>query len=239
MKGSFINHSGKRSGRLIISDKHEWRGRDVYWLCDCDCGKQTWVRARSLKGGSGPHHTQSCGCLNREAVSKDYTGERSGLLVAVKRIPDPNVHGKTKYFCQCDCGNTCTISARNWKSGGTRSCGCLASASAKQRNIERFAHYRGKAAFNRVFKLYKAKAEDRGLAFELSEEVFREIATRPCTYCGIINSNVSAPVGNNGDFHYNGIDRWDNSQGYTIQNSVPCCERCNRAKLQMHPDEFR
>lgn len=37
---------------------------------------------------------------------------------------------------------------------------------------------------------------------------------------------------------YNGIDRIDNAKGYTIENSVTCCKRCNFAKRNMSYDEF-
>lgn len=35
------------------------------WLCRCECGKEIVVEAYNLKTG----HTQSCGCLQREATS--------------------------------------------------------------------------------------------------------------------------------------------------------------------------
>ena len=36
----------------------------------------------------------------------------------------------------------------------------------------------------------------------------------------------------------NGIDRIDSSQGYTNENSVPCCTFCNFAKHTMGKDDF-
>lgn len=40
------------------------------------------------------------------------------------------------------------------------------------------------------------------------------------------------------DFKYNGLDRIDNSVGYTEDNCVPCCAVCNRAKNSMGYNEF-
>ena len=38
---------------------------------------------------------------------------------------------------------------------------------------------------------------------------------------------------------YNGIDRKNNFLGYTLENIVPCCEKCNRAKHIMNLTEFK
>jgi hypothetical protein len=41
-----------------------------------------------------------------------------------------------------------------------------------------------------------------------------------------------------GNYKYNGLDRVDNNRGYEKDNIVPCCETCNKAKLQMSLGEF-
>ena len=48
----------------------------------------------------------------------------------------------------------------------------------------------------------------------------------------------SNPHGTNGEFRYTGIDRYDNTLGYTLENSVPCCKQCNRIKTDMAASEF-
>lgn len=32
------------------------------------------------------------------------------------------------------------------------------------------------------------------------------------------------------EYIYNGIDRVDNAVGYILENCIPCCEFCNKAK---------
>jgi len=60
---------GQRFGRLVVLD---YAGRGVgkrpdhQWRCACDCGGERVTPFRSLKRGLA----QSCGCLQREAVSK-------------------------------------------------------------------------------------------------------------------------------------------------------------------------
>jgi hypothetical protein len=39
-------------------------------------------------------------------------------------------------------------------------------------------------------------------------------------------------------FTYSGIDRVNSSIGYNKENCVPCCDKCNKAKLAMTKEEF-
>ena len=64
--------TGQRFGRLTvleIATPPNGRKRTTYkWLCKCDCGNTAIVSVNNLtKGG-----TQSCGCLQREAVQSLY-----------------------------------------------------------------------------------------------------------------------------------------------------------------------
>lgn len=59
MKHNFKNRTGIRYGKLVCTDKFERRGKRIYWLCKCDCGKETWVSAQNLLAA------KSCGCNNK------------------------------------------------------------------------------------------------------------------------------------------------------------------------------
>lgn len=54
--------------------------------------------------------------------SIDLTGRRFGRLVAVARQRESN---RTKYLCECDCGNNTKVFHDNLITGHTQSCGCL------------------------------------------------------------------------------------------------------------------
>ena len=62
-KDSLIN---QRFGKLTVLSRAEKpklsKGRDAYWKCKCDCGKEKIIMGKSLKDGS----TRSCGCLQSE-----------------------------------------------------------------------------------------------------------------------------------------------------------------------------
>lgn len=63
--GTFVDRTGIKYGRLTAIKTI--RGRKfVYWLCLCDCGKYTEVRASNLQSGA----VKSCGCLNIESITK-------------------------------------------------------------------------------------------------------------------------------------------------------------------------
>jgi hypothetical protein len=59
-----------------------------------------------------------------------------------------------------------------------------------------------------------------------------------CDYCGRHPETYTRPKNANGGFKYNGIDRVVNSVGYTLENCVPCCSNCNRAKSTLSRQEF-
>lgn len=58
----FIDLTGKRFGRLLVSYRVENKERKACWHCVCDCGNEKDIVARSLTSGA----TVSCGCYNRE-----------------------------------------------------------------------------------------------------------------------------------------------------------------------------
>lgn len=108
----------------------------------------------------------------------------------------------------------------------------------------------GTASYSTLFDTYRRTAELRGLEFSLSREEHKNIIGRNCYYCNTpppaFNCYVKADhtIRRNGKLtrqstvdlawiRANGIDRFDNSRGYTINNSVPCCADCNRAKWEM------
>lgn len=71
-----------------------------------------------------------------------------------------------------------------------------------------------------------AKAKDRELA--LTFERFLDITNRPCHYCSDFLCQ---------DRTGTRIDRRDNSKGYTVENSVPCCKFCNCIKQELFTEE--
>jgi len=72
--------------------------------------------------------------------------------------------------------------------------------------------------------------------FSLTEEQFFALTQKRCHYCGIEPSQIMKKQYDS--FIYNGIDRKDNTKGYTIENCEPCCKECNLRKGTLSYEQF-
>jgi hypothetical protein len=218
--------TGQRFGRLVaIEFSKRENGRD-FWRCLCDCGKEIVTMTSTLKIG----RAKSCGC-SRVA---DLTGMRFNRLLVLSRAENNVGSRDSRWNCICDCGNICIAMARGLRNGDNLSCGCY-----NREIVSRIKRIKeGEAAFRLVYRTYLIGASNRNLSFELNEDIFRDLTSKECSYCGRSPNRISRNKGNNGEYIYNGLDRVDNSRGYEIDNVVPCCWDCNRMKGDMSREEF-
>lgn len=77
------------------------------------------------------------------------------------------------------------------------------------------------------YKIYQRSARLKKLKFEFSEEEFKELVVKPCYYCNIIDEKG-----------FNGIDRMNQSVGYSHSNGVSCCAMCNWLKGSLDSATF-
>ncbi len=63
-----IDMTGERFGRLVVVSRSESIRGVARWLCRCDCGRETVVRANHLRCGN----TRSCGCLLPKCFSGSH-----------------------------------------------------------------------------------------------------------------------------------------------------------------------
>jgi hypothetical protein len=124
------------------------------------------------------------------------------------------------WLCTCVCGTVKSVAGEALRNGKSRSCGCLVPDTNKQRNTLP----KEETLLRLKFRTYKQSAREKSRPWELTEAEFRRLMRLPCFYCG-----TPAP---------HGIDRADNSEGYTLGNSRPCCKVCNYAKNTMSEAEF-
>lgn len=150
----------------------------------------------------------------------DLTGQKFGRLTAIKCIQKSTSFGdRTLWEFLCDCGKTKILHSGDVKNGGTVSCGCKRKKEFGLSTRKKF-----------LYQL-KTNAYSRNLKYELSDDYAIALSQENCFYCGINPKQKIKSESENGDYIYNGIDRIDSSIGYTIENCVPCCGRCNEAKM--------
>lgn len=75
------------------------------------------------------------------------------------------------------------------------------------------------------FTRYKSQAKIRKISFTLTFDDFMKFWGNTCFYCGEKVSGI-------------GIDRLDNSNGYSKENCVSCCTDCNKMKMEKTVYDF-
>lgn len=147
-------------------------------------------------------------------------------------------HGHLFYECLCACGKTARVRKGHLVQKRIKSCGCAWLSSLSTHARSRRKAY-GESSCNTLYNHYRTSARRRGIPFGITRTEFSALCVQPCVYCGDAPSQVFKGKGSYGEFVYNGVDRTDNTLGYTPENSVPCCCICNRAKCDLDANTFR
>lgn len=156
----------------------------------------------------------------------------------VERVADKK--GQQCWLMKCECGIQREVFWKNYLLGRSRSCGCYRREVSKGKRSNCRTLPPGVAAKNNLILVYKKGATKRGLSYDLTVEQFTELTSSCCHYCNRPPNPSHFPVakGVNGAYQYNGIDRKDNTSGYTTENCISACTECNRAKGVLTYDEF-
>jgi hypothetical protein len=85
----------------------------------------------------------------------------------------------------------------------------------------------GKRKMVDVWRDFCKQAATRDHPVTIIYDEFVELVIQPCFYCGVFYESK-----------YNGIDRYDNTHGYTKDNTRPCCTVCNIMKNDYDPILF-
>lgn len=155
------------------------------------------------------------------------TGNKYHKLTAIKPSKRKTFAGNYYWWFECDCGNIKEILPSNIikKKGCIKSCGCLLKSKQHRNGI-----------LHQLMWDYKIGAKKRGLEYLLTEKQFVNLISKPCKYCGTLPSQIRKQK--NRQLVYNGIDRADNTKGYTLDNCVSCCKVCNYMKRNFTEEQF-
>lgn len=163
--------------------------------------------------------------LRKDSI--DITGKKFGELLAIKPIKNGKYRG-VKWECLCDCGETTIAFGGHLRAGKRVSCGCRSEAKIFDTGI------------NRLYSGYKRRAKIRNVEFSISREDFGALVSKDCNYCGIPpHQELKRLKTKKTQIIYNGIDRYDPTQGYVLGNCVSCCYYCNHAKADLTFDQWK
>lgn len=159
---------------------------------------------------------------------KDLTGQKFGKLIVLSLIGRNK--GKTYWLCKCDCGKTKEVIGYCLKLGYSKSCGC----SKGRPGISKSKLIKGDTSLKKLFYRYSRRAKNENMVFEFNINEFEKLTKQNCYYCNMEPKQILKTKYSN--YIYNGIDRVDNSIGYTLKNSVSCCGKCNTSKGNISVD---
>lgn len=153
-----------------------------------------------------------------KGVKDNLVGMRFGRWVVIGKSTKrrPTGHG-IHWDCLCDCGTHGQIEGSSLRGGNSKSCGCGKLSRPPDASVWHFLHNQ-----------YRYAARNRALAWHLSDSEFTNLISGTCYYCGLPPSNKLN--GYKKTLLYSGIDRVNNTIGYTMQNCVSCCAMCNFSK---------
>lgn len=99
---------------------------------------------------------------------------------------------------------------------------------SREKHKDKFLSYHSKYYKSPIGKYVDLKNRNKKRKYEgkiITIEEFTELINQLCVYCG--GENITK-----------GIDRVDNFKGYTKENSVSCCKKCNYMKNTWSKEEF-
>ncbi len=135
---------------------------------------------------------------------------------ADNKPPSKSAH----WLCVCVCGRKAVVGGGQLRGGRSKKC------------VACRARDREKRLFEALYNRFKRQAHYRKYEVNLTYEeflVFTQVVK--CHYCArpvVWTKHVSNARGTN----YN-LDRKDSGEGYSKENCVVCCTRCNRGKSNL------
>ena len=161
----------------------------------------------------------------------DLVGKKINHLTVLSK---ETTIGRTRFKCHCDCGNVTIVDGPKLNSGVIKGCGCQTGKQPKPTLRKGL----GESTRNALFWQYRDNARKKSIPFELTNGQMEKMFKSVCFYCGREPYRTLKKPNCYGHYVCNGIDRKDNSKGYTKSNCVSCCLECNFMKNTYHIDEF-
>lgn len=250
MSKSYIyDITGKKFGKItVIKFIERPEKTESYWLCRCECGNEVILDKHTINYKERVN--TGCGCkkfgiCSDNIRSRKISGRRETFLKKAKKeligkkfnkleildIVYNKEKSRNEAICRCDCGNITKIETTRIKKYKVISCGCIKVEVHKKRRKKFIDPPR-----EELYRQYKYSAKKRDFEFSISIETAYKLFDSNCYYCGAEPSNLIIVYGEKK--LYSGIDRVNSKIGYTEENCVSCCKKCNIMKNTLAKDEF-
>lgn len=201
--------TGQRFGKLVAIKPTDKRiGTNVVWEMKCDCGNTTYVHTGNL--GKARRKTKSCGCLHKEAVGNDITGQRFGRLTAIEQSTNKGI--KTTWKCECDCGNEVDVRTTHLTSNAIRSCGCIRDELVGENHPNYNPNKTDKERLKKRYILGKHTIDG------FRNKVYKR-DNYTCQVCNQVGGKINA-------HHLDGWN-WAKEKRFKTSNGVTLCEDCH------------
>ncbi len=170
----------------------------------------------------------------------NLTGKQFGELTIIDYVYRKSKKDTIRWVweCKCSCGNICYVRTTKFTKPNPQA-SCKRCSDFKFSNAHILPEYG--SIKNRIYRRYKYGANARSYEFKLTFDEFNKLISQNCYYC-----NAEPKPYLEDKFYYNnleplkrnGIDRLNNNIGYIQNNVVPCCNICNKLKMDLSIDDF-
>lgn len=232
-------HPFKRYGDPTYSDRKKVERSLPCKVGGCDGDR--YIKGYCIRHYSALERYGDPKAVDNRREERSPLGKKFGRFTVLSDL-GTRVVGKRKSIkhyvvVRCECGSEPReVEISTLLSGRSQSCGCL------HREIKQKPP--GRAALTYILHTYKKAARNRNLEFDLSREQFADLVFSNCHYCGrepdktTENRSQAIKQNVNGHIKWSGVDRKDNSVGYTPENCVAACTQCNMAKRDTSYNDF-
>ncbi len=154
---------------------------------------------------------------NKEYKKLYYIKNKEAILLKCKLYRQNNkktISEKKKEYAKSDAGKLYQINASLKYTTKNK-----LKTGTRYRTIEQVSKSR--------YRSILSNAKIRKINVDLTFQDVYNFMKMPCNYCGVVKlSNF-------------GLDRINSTLGYSIDNCVPCCKKCNTSKLDQTVEEFK